>query len=109
MNPFTYVAVTKEGQAIDAISTDIGHGTFLAGGTTLVDLMKLAVMTPAKLIDINRVPLDRIEPLPDGGLRIGAMVRNSDLANHPAVRAGYPMLSEAILSGASPQLRNMAT
>ena len=84
-------------------------GTFLAGGTTLVDLMKLDVMTPHAVVDINPLPLDRVEPLPGGGLRIGAMVRNSDLANHAAVKQQYPVLSEALLSGASPQLRNMAT
>jgi xanthine dehydrogenase YagS FAD-binding subunit len=82
---------------------------FLAGGTTLLDLMKLNVETPALLVDINRLPLDRIEPLADGGLRIGATVRNSDLAHHPLVRRDYPVLSQAILAGASAQLRNMAT
>ena len=84
-------------------------GTFIAGGTTLVDLMKLDVMKPQTVVDINALPLDRIEPLPGGGLRIGAMVRNSDLANNDAVRQKYAVLSEALLSGASPQLRNMAT
>src|SRR5213592_2750703 len=82
---------------------------FLAGGTTLVDLMKLNIETPAQLLDINRLPLDRIESMADGGLKIGATVRNSDLANHPAVRRDYPVLSQALLNGASAQLRNMAT
>src|SRR5580658_6310688 len=82
---------------------------FVAGGTTLLDLMKLNVETPSRLIDINRLPLDKIEAMPDGGLKIGATVRNSDLAHHPAVQRDYPVLSEALLSGASPQLRNMAT
>jgi len=82
---------------------------FLAGGTTLVDLMKLNVERPQKLIDINRLPLDKIEALPDGGLRIGATVRNSDLANDARVQRDYPVLSQALLSGASAQLRNMAT
>ena len=82
---------------------------FLAGGTTLVDLMKLDVERPARVVDINRLPLDRIEPTPDGGLRIGATVRNSDLAHHPIVVRDYAVLSQAILSGASAQLRNMAT
>jgi xanthine dehydrogenase YagS FAD-binding subunit len=82
---------------------------FIAGGTTLVDLMKLNVETPAQLVDINRLPLDRIEATADGGLKIGATVRNSDLANHPAVKRDYPVLSQAILNGASAQLRNMAT
>jgi xanthine dehydrogenase YagS FAD-binding subunit len=82
---------------------------FLAGGTTLLDLMKLNVETPARLVDINRLPFAQIEAAPDGGLRIGATVRNSDLAYHPTVRRDYPVLSQAILSGASAQLRNMAT
>jgi xanthine dehydrogenase YagS FAD-binding subunit len=82
---------------------------FLAGGTTLVDLMKLEVETPSRLLDINRLPFDKIEVAGDGGLKIGAMVRNSDLANHPTVRRDYAVLSQAILSGASGQIRNMAT
>ena len=82
---------------------------FLAGGTTLVDLMKLNVETPAQLIDINRLPLDQIEATSDGGLKIGATVRNSDLAHHPIVQRDYPVLSQALLSGASTQLRNRAT
>jgi xanthine dehydrogenase YagS FAD-binding subunit len=82
---------------------------FVAGGTTLIDLMKLNVETPSRLIDVNRLPLDKIETTPDGGLKIGATVRNSDLAHHPAVLRDYAVLSQAILSGASAQLRNMAT
>jgi xanthine dehydrogenase YagS FAD-binding subunit len=82
---------------------------FLAGGTTLIDLMKLNVERPTRLIDINRLGLDRIEATPDGGLKIGATVRNSDLAYHPTVRRDYSVLSQALLSGASGQLRNMAT
>jgi xanthine dehydrogenase YagS FAD-binding subunit len=82
---------------------------FIGGGTTLIDLMKLNVEQPETLVDINRLPLDKIEALPDGGLTIGAVVRNSDLAYHPLVRENYAVLSEAILSGASAQLRNMAT
>ena len=82
---------------------------FLAGGTTLVDLMKLNVETPARLLDINRLPLDKIEATSDGGLKIGATVRNSDLAHHPTVRRDYSALSQAILDGASAQIRNMAT
>lgn len=82
---------------------------FIGGGTTLIDLMKLNVETPLRVLDINRLPLDRIESTPDGGLKIGATVRNSDLANHPSVRRDYPMLAQAILNGASAQLRNMAT
>jgi xanthine dehydrogenase YagS FAD-binding subunit len=82
---------------------------FLAGGTTLIDLMKLNVERPARLIDINRLGLDKIESTPTGGLKIGATVRNSDLAYHSTVRRDYSVLSQAILSGASAQLRNMAT
>src|SRR5256885_12167193 len=82
---------------------------FVAGGTTLLDLMKLNVETPARVLDINRLPLDKIEATGDGGLKIGATVRNSDLANHPRVLRDYPVLSQAILNGASAQLRNMAT
>jgi xanthine dehydrogenase YagS FAD-binding subunit len=82
---------------------------FLAGGTTLLDLMKLNVETPARLIDINRLPLDKIEATPEGGLKIGATVRNSDLAHHPTAQRDYAVLSQALLAGASAQLRNMAT
>src|SRR6266853_1271443 len=82
---------------------------FVAGGTTLLDLMKLNVETPARLLDINRLPLDKIEATRDGGLKIGATVRNSDLSNHPTVQRDYAVLSQAILAGASAQLRNMAT
>src|SRR5437016_147831 len=82
---------------------------FIAGGTTLLDLMKLNVETPARVLDINRLPLDKIERTSDGGLKIGATVRNSELANHPAVRRYYSVLSQALLNGASAQLRNMAT
>src|SRR5256885_5080401 len=82
---------------------------FLAGGTTLIDLMKLNVETPARVLDINRLPLDKIEATPDGGLKVGATVRNSDLAHHAIVQRNYAVLSQAILNGASAQLRNMAT
>jgi xanthine dehydrogenase YagS FAD-binding subunit len=82
---------------------------FLAGGTTLIDLMKLNVEQPARLVDINRLGLDKIEAIREGGLKIGATVRNSDLAHHATVRRDYSVLSQALLSGASAQLRNMAT
>jgi xanthine dehydrogenase YagS FAD-binding subunit len=82
---------------------------FVAGGTTLIDLMKLEVEIPARVVDINRLSLDKIEAKPDGGLKIGATVRNADLAHHPAVVRDYAVLSQAILSGASAQVRNMAT
>jgi xanthine dehydrogenase YagS FAD-binding subunit len=82
---------------------------FVAGGTTLIDLMKLNVERPQVVVDINGLPLDKIERLPGGGLRVGALVRNSDLAHDPTVMRDYAVLSQALLSGASPQLRNMAT
>jgi xanthine dehydrogenase YagS FAD-binding subunit len=82
---------------------------FVAGGTTLLDLMKLNVESPERLLDINRLPLAEIAAAPDGGLRVGAMARNSDVAHHPTVVRDYAVLSQAILSGATAQLRNMAT
>jgi xanthine dehydrogenase YagS FAD-binding subunit len=82
---------------------------FIAGGTTLIDLMKLNVETPQSLVDVKRLALEKIEALPEGGLTIGATVRNSDLAHHPLVKKNYPVLSEAILNGATTQIRNMAT
>jgi xanthine dehydrogenase YagS FAD-binding subunit len=82
---------------------------FIGGGTTLIDLMKLNVETPARVLDINRLPLDKIEIMPDGGLKIGATTRNSDLAYHTKVQRDYSVLSQAILQGASAQIRNMAT
>lgn len=101
----------------DAIRAGAESGTsqqgarvrFVAGGTTLLDLMKLDVERPIAVVDINRLPLDTITRLPDGRLKIGALVRNAELAHDPAVRSDYPVLSEALLSGASAQLRNMAT
>ena len=107
MTPFDY---TRADGAEAAVRQVAGSPTakFLAGGTTLLDLMKLHVETPAALVDISRLPLDKVEEA-GGGLRIGANVRNSDLAYHAAVRSRYPVLSEALLSGASAQLRNMAT
>ncbi|HEY2761438.1 MAG TPA: xanthine dehydrogenase family protein subunit M [Pirellulales bacterium] len=82
---------------------------FIAGGTTLLDLMKLNVETPAQVLDIHRLPLEQIEPTPEGGLKIGATVRNSNLAHHPIIKRDYDVLSQALLAGASAQLRNMAT
>lgn len=82
---------------------------FMGGGTTLIDLMKLNVETPDRVLDINRLSLDKIEVMPDGGLKIGATARNSDLAYHPKVQNDYSVLSQAILQGASAQIRNMAT
>ncbi|MEU3470741.1 xanthine dehydrogenase family protein subunit M [Streptomyces sp. NPDC006687] len=108
MKPFAYVRATSLGEAADAYATHPGS-RYLAGGTNLVDLMKLGVETPAALIDLSRLPLDEITDLPDGGLRVGATVRNSDLAADPRVRTRYPLLSQALLAGASGQLRNVAT
>jgi len=105
MQTFNYVKAASIDKALGAAN----GAKFIAGGTTLVDLMKLNVETPSGLVDINILPLDKIEPLPNGGLRIGAMVRNSDLAWNADVQKNYAVLSQAILSGASPQLRNMAT
>ena len=82
---------------------------FIAGGTNLLDLMKLQIETPTHLIDVNGLSLDKIEPTPEGGLRIGALVRNTDLAADPRVRRDYGVLSRALLAGASGQLRNKAT
>jgi len=107
METFTYTRATGVQQAIQAAGQS--QTRFIAGGTTLLDLMKLNVERPARLVDINRLPLDQVEKLPDGRLRVGALVRNSDLAHHPAVESDYAVLSQALLSGASAQLRNMAT
>ncbi|MEM5341491.1 FAD binding domain-containing protein [Paraburkholderia azotifigens] len=85
------------------------HVRFLAGGTTLLDLMKLDVERPARVVDISRLPLDRVETTDEGGVRIGATVRNADLAMHPLIHEPYAVLSQALLAGASAQLRNMAT
>src|SRR5882672_5360447 len=95
--------------AIAAAAAAKSGTRFVAGGTTLLDLMKLNVERPEQLIDINRLPLDQVEPLADGGLKIGATVRNAALANHPIVQRDYAVLSQALLAGASGQLRNMAT
>jgi len=106
VNPFQYQRARDAAGAIHAVSP---RSKFLAGGTNLIDLMKNGVEKPEVLIDLNRVALAAIEARPDGGLRLGALARNSDTANHPLVRQRYPLLSQAILSGASPQLRNLAT
>jgi xanthine dehydrogenase YagS FAD-binding subunit len=107
MQPLRYRKASDEAGAIVALAAE-PNAAFVAGGTTLVDLMKLGVMTPATLVDVNALPLAKIE-FSDGGVRIGAMVRNSDLGYHKEIVARYPLLSEALLAGASPQLRNMAT
>jgi xanthine dehydrogenase YagS FAD-binding subunit len=114
MHPFELIRAIDVTEAIQgaAESSTAQQGVqvrFVGGGTTLIDLMKLNVEKPQKVIDINGLPLDKVEVLPDGGLEIGAVVRNSDLAHHAAVVRDYPVLSQALLSGASAQLRNMAT
>jgi xanthine dehydrogenase YagS FAD-binding subunit len=108
MTPFRYERANDAKSAV-ATLTAAPAGAFLGGGTNLVDLMKLGVTTPELLIDVARLPHDRIEPLPDGGVRIGASVRNSVLAADRTIRTRYPVLSQALLSGASGQLRNLAT
>src|SRR5256714_11684283 len=108
VNPFTYSRAADPNEALTGISSK-PHAKFLGGGTNLIDLMKMGVETPDALIDINRLPLAQVEESPEKGVRIGAMVRNSDLAEHALIKSRYPVLSEALLSGASPQLRNMAT
>ena len=106
MRPFDYLKPTDISGATAAYDA---QSNYVAGGTTLIDLMKLDVMRPARLVDVNGLPLNHIETLPDGSVRVGAMVSNSELAYHETIRTRYPVLSEAILAGASPQLRNMAT
>ncbi|MDQ3198662.1 MAG: xanthine dehydrogenase family protein subunit M [Verrucomicrobiota bacterium] len=109
MNPFTYSRAADWQGAVHDVAAD-PSAKFLGGGTNLVDLMKMGVEKPDRLIDINRLPLAQVEEMPgSAGIRIGALVRNSDLAEHPLVTSRYPVLSEALLSGASPQLRNLAT
>ncbi|HSY23993.1 MAG TPA: xanthine dehydrogenase family protein subunit M [Polyangiaceae bacterium] len=104
MEPFRYLRAEDERHALAASK----GATYIAGGTTLVDLMRLGVMRPRALVDISGLGLAAIDA-DDGGVRIGAMARNTDVAVHPVIAASYPVLSEALLSGASPQLRNMAT
>ncbi len=108
MKEFAYVRAGSVEEATSAYASHTG-ARYLGGGTNLVDLMKLGVEAPAALIDVTRLPLDTVEELPGGALRVGAMVRNSDLAAHPLVRDRYPALSQAVLAGASGQLRNAAT
>lgn len=108
MSPFTYERPTSTAQAAAAAERN-PQARFIAGGTNLLDLMKLQIETPTHLIDINHLGLDRVESNPDGGLRIGALVRNTDLASDERVRRDYPVLSRALLAGASGQLRNRAT
>ena len=108
MNNFEYARAADLADAVRRIAADPG-AKLIAGGTNLIDLIKEHVELPSRLIDITRVPLDKVEETEDGGLRIGALVPNSDVAWHPQIEARYPLLASAILAGASPQLRNMAT
>ncbi|GAA3741027.1 xanthine dehydrogenase family protein subunit M [Plantactinospora mayteni] len=108
MRPFRYARADDVTGAV-ALLAESPDGAFLGGGTNLVDLMKLDVATPDLLVDVRRLTSDQVEELPDGGIRIGAATPNSDLAAHPLVRSRYPVLSQALLSGASGQLRNLAT
>ncbi|TMC85986.1 MAG: xanthine dehydrogenase family protein subunit M [Chloroflexi bacterium] len=108
MNPFRYERASDASTAI-AMLAQAPEGAFLGGGTNLVDLMKLGVAKPELLIDISHLPYDRVELLADGSVHIGAAVRNSDLAADRTIRTRYPMLAQALLAGASGQLRNLAT
>ncbi|MFG3206684.1 FAD binding domain-containing protein [Streptomyces sp. NPDC048192] len=108
MREFDYRRASDVAGAVALLGAD-PDTRFLGGGTNLVDLMKAGVERPARLVDIRELPLDQIEPTSEGGLRIGATVTNGDLAAHPEVRRRYPALAQAVLAGASGQLRNMAT
>jgi len=108
MNRFSYMRAASLEEAVAAVAGD-PHARFIAGGTNLVDLMKYNVEKPGRLVDITRLPLNEIEATDDGGLRIGALVPNSDLAYDARIAKDYPLLSSAILAGASAQLRNAAT
>ncbi|WKB54702.1 FAD binding domain-containing protein [Eleftheria terrae] len=116
MNPFRYQRADSVAVALSAIQAGLGDAPpdaapprFLAGGTNLIDLMKENIARPAALVDIRHLPLREIAPQPDGSLHLGALATNADTAEHPLVRANYPLLRSAILAGASPQIRNMAT
>jgi xanthine dehydrogenase YagS FAD-binding subunit len=108
MNSFSYTRASDVGSAVDEIAAD-NRAKFIAGGTNLIDLMKENVARPSRLVDITRLPLNKIEDTVDGGLRLGALVTNADTAYNGQVEKRYPLLSKAILAGATPQLRNMAT
>ena len=108
MTPFDYARANSVAEAVRLIA-DGPSAKFIAGGTNLVDLMKLHIEQPKRLIDVSRLPLDKVEASAGGGLRIGALVRNADLSYHPHVQKRYPVLSSALRAGASQQLRNMAS
>jgi xanthine dehydrogenase YagS FAD-binding subunit len=106
MKPFTFSRATDQANAVQLIQS---NGKFIAGGTNIVDLMKEGVEQPSQLIDIQRLPLSTIQATKTGGVSLGALAKNTDTANHPLIRQKYPLLTQAILAGASPQIRNMAT
>jgi xanthine dehydrogenase YagS FAD-binding subunit len=108
VTPFTY---ERADDAAGAVASAVAHPrtAYLAGGTNLVDHLRLGIVHPERLVDISRLPLDRVATTADGGLRIGATVRNSDLAAHPVVRRDFPVLAQAVLAGATGQIRNAAT
>jgi xanthine dehydrogenase YagS FAD-binding subunit len=108
MTPFQYTRATDVADAIKQIGTD-PSAKFIAGGTNLIDLIKYDVAAPTRLIDISRLPLRNVEQTASGGLMIGSLVPNTDLAYHPLIEARYPLISRSILAGASQQLRNMAS
>lgn len=114
MHPFSYARPADVTEAVGELTAEPGHtgsarAKFIAGGTNLIDLMKENIERPGKLVDINHLPLRTIDEIEGGGLRLGALISNADTAYHPIVEERYPLLSQTILAGASPQLRNMAT
>src|SRR5262245_38985851 len=108
MRPFDYLRADSVEDAVRLKAAN-PSARFIAGGTNLVDLLKYRVEATDQLIDVTRLPLAKVEQLPDGSVRVGALVRNSDLAQHPLITDAYPVLSQALLAGASPQIRNAAT
>jgi xanthine dehydrogenase YagS FAD-binding subunit len=108
VRPFSYERADTAAGAVAAVAGRPGS-SYVAGGTNLVDHLRLGIISPEALVDVSRLPLDQVETLGDGTLHIGAMVRNSDLAAHPDVRRAYPVLAQALLAGASGQIRNVAT
>ncbi len=108
MKPFAFKRAADKANAISLVSKN-KDARFIAGGTNLIDLMKESIDRPTELVDISRLPLSVVRALPNGGVSIGALAKNTDTANHPIVRKDFPLLTQAILAGASPQIRNMAT
>ena len=108
MKPFSYKRATDAANAVQSVASN-KEAKFLAGGTNILDLIKEGVENPSELVDISRLNLTQIKQLPGGGVSIGALAKNTDTANHPLIRQNYPLLTQAILAGASAQIRNMAT